>query len=606
MPTTTRTARRRGKRGGQRHRAKCTPQTSHDEHKNESVEELCRRLFALNLKDHKPEKEHGGVSKNHVVDLTRPSAAFSPESVRHHWAPQFRPDSPPGPSSCSIRKGKTTTQIQPLQISERPLFFPSSSATQEKLRSWTDEPQGLPLFAPFTSLDPQGRDGLGTTVTKGSCKNAQAFRSQHAKSSSRAEDLSKEAGAAATNALVLNNLKSASSTAYSQSTKGIKRWASGVPDLAMTDERTPEVASLCGAPCSWPSCITRAAAGEIHDCKYEEYITMNRAYSRSSNEMLDSRTDCSDASTPPGGMPPVVPNLRAREPDKSSEWNGPSRMTRPVDIRTQRLTPVLPGLGAQHVQPHNPTTSTGHHDHDPHYFPLSTRQASRNLLERRHRSLLPIKAEVKKTFDDLLARHNTHSTASNAAATTQASDLPCQDQEPAINLTSSPARTSEYESLQPCGSRDPEQQHTAAAQVKPTRTRSSHRSISSFKDVDDHLQISDTFTPSVSDDWENVEILPSLSNQSHCPPSPLIPGWLFQTNTVDLPNHENHLMSWTPSSPAQASTPDDEYDYAYSPIDSRSDWDSPSSLQSISRVPSPAPELPLPSPSMSSSSSGLQ
>jgi hypothetical protein len=207
--------------------------------------------------------------------------------VRHHLASQFRPDSILGLPTCSVRKGKTTTRIEPLQTSERPLFLPSLSLAQIKLRTWMDEPQGPSLFGPFAGSGPQARDGSSTTFGKHSCKTAQPPSSQHIAFPSRVEDLPKEAVAATHRALFLDSFKSASAATPSRNTTETEIQALDTPKPVMADKRETECASPRGAFYPWPTCVTRATADKTHGgCVHKDYINLDRAYPPSPKRMV--------------------------------------------------------------------------------------------------------------------------------------------------------------------------------------------------------------------------------------------------------------------------------------------------------------------------------
>jgi hypothetical protein len=531
------------------------------------------------VKDSKTGENFREVSKEDVLDLARPSAVFSPASVRHHWAPQFRSDSQPGFPYCSVRKGKTTTRVERLQNPERPLFSPSSSAARNAPQSWLGEPQGPSLFGPFASLEPQRREGPTTTLGQQSCKSSQACSTQHVVSPFCPEDPLREAVAATHRALLMDSFKSASQTISSQNTTETETEtetpALGPPETAMADKRATGGASTHGVSSSWPICVTRAKAVEFHDCVYEDYIDSNRAYPPSPNKTKDPGTHLWNALLV-NSMPLVVPYLRAHKSSNTTGSDQPSLLTRPVDAGTQCPVPVITGLGA-----YTPMTSTGHLE--PHYAPLTPAQASRNLLSRRHCTNTPIKADVKNDLDAMLARHNSRR---KSTATVQAPPLPLSSRGPMMSLTTSPTQTTRKNPLQPHESRNTEEEDVSATLIEPLRTSSSCCSMSSFEDLDDHVQISAVSTVSISDDWEDVETFCT-------PPGDTTDLWLFSIKPD---------MSDTTSS-GQPATPDYgyDYDYAYSPlVGSISGWSPSSSSHSMSHALSS-----LSSPSMSTSS-GLQ
>jgi hypothetical protein len=422
---TTGTARRRGKRGGQRHRSRCPPQPSHEEHKSESIEDLCKRLFALNVKDSKTRELLCEASKEDVVDSARLSATNSAASVRHHWGPPFRPDSQPELPYLSVRKGKTTTRLEPLQKPEQPLVSPSSPAAQNAPQLWLDKPQGLPLFGPFASMEPQWRQG-STTVGQQLCKISQACSSQHVVSPFYPEDPLREAIAATHRALLMDRPKSASQT---------------VPSQGMTETETPAIvphetaiadtdsASTRGVSCSRPTCVTCAKTGGSHDCVCD-YIDSDRAYPPSPNKTKDPRTHLWNA-LPANRMAPVAPDLPAHKSSNTTCSDKPSLLTKSLDVGLNCPVPVIAGLRA-----YTPVTLTGHVE--PHYAPLTPAQASRNLLSRRHGTITPIKTDVKKDVDAMLARHNSRG---NATTTVHAPPWHLPSQVPMMSLPASPIQT---------------------------------------------------------------------------------------------------------------------------------------------------------------------
>jgi hypothetical protein len=527
------------------------------------------------MKDSKIGELFCEVSKEDVLDLARPSAVFSPTSVRHHWAPQFRPDSQPEGPYCSVRKRKKTTRVEPLQKSERPLFSPSSSAARNAPQSWLGEPQGQSLFGPCASLEPQRREGSTTTLGQQSCESSQACGVQHVVSPFCPEHPLREALAATHCALLMDSFKSASQTVSSQNTTETETPALDPLETAMLDKRATGGASTRGVSCSWPTCVTRAKAGEFHDCVYEDYIGSDRACPPLPNMTKDPVTHLWNALLV-NSMPPVAPYLRAHKSSNTTGSDRSSLLTRPADAGTHCPVPVIAGLEA-----YTPLTWIGHLE--PNYAPLTPAQASRNLLSRRHCTITPVNTDVKKNLDVMLARQNSRR---NATATVQAPPLPLPNREPMMSLTTSLTQTTRKNPLQPHESGETEEEDASATLIEPSQTPSSCRSMSSFEDVGDRVRILAVSTLSVSNDWEDVET-------SCTPPD----------DTTDLsPFSTKPDMSDTTSS-GQPSTPDSEYDYdyAYSPLlGSIGEWCSSSSSHSMSHALSP-----LPSPSMSTSS-GLQ
>jgi hypothetical protein len=160
IPTTLGKARRRVRRGGQRHKAKRSSQKQRDEGKGDSVEEIRKRRSSLHLGDEAPMQEVDKTRENHGATVTTPSAAFLPESVSHPWKPQFRPNALPAPATPSVWKPEPAVQHVPVQLPERasPSSPPSTKTTQQ------DQSHILPNFLSFASLEPKGGDAPSTTV----------------------------------------------------------------------------------------------------------------------------------------------------------------------------------------------------------------------------------------------------------------------------------------------------------------------------------------------------------------------------------------------------------------------------------------------------------
>lgn len=137
-------------RGGQRQKAKRAAQKQRDEHGSESIEELCRRLVNLRLGDDTPEQHPTRSLEVHSVPITKPSSALSPDSVRHHWAPRFRPNGPPTPPPEVITTTTVTGSTPPLQLPKPALSFGTINTL----------PQSKFLSGAGTEL-------LGTTELKG-------------------------------------------------------------------------------------------------------------------------------------------------------------------------------------------------------------------------------------------------------------------------------------------------------------------------------------------------------------------------------------------------------------------------------------------------------
>ncbi|KAF2828899.1 hypothetical protein CC86DRAFT_404770 [Ophiobolus disseminans] len=99
VPTKAAGTKRRGRRGGKRHKAKCTVPKECEEQKSDSFSDFCKRLIALRIQSRDSTSDNDELLPKPADNITIPPATFSPMSVRHHWAPQFRPNSllPPSP-----------------------------------------------------------------------------------------------------------------------------------------------------------------------------------------------------------------------------------------------------------------------------------------------------------------------------------------------------------------------------------------------------------------------------------------------------------------------------------------------------------------------------
>ncbi|KAF2025966.1 hypothetical protein EK21DRAFT_92775 [Setomelanomma holmii] len=94
IPTMGRNTRRRGRRGGKRHKIRHAVQKQRETHTSDGISELCKRIISLRLHDNERLEKPACSSSEHDLNMNT-SQAFSVQSVRHHWAPQFRPNSLP-------------------------------------------------------------------------------------------------------------------------------------------------------------------------------------------------------------------------------------------------------------------------------------------------------------------------------------------------------------------------------------------------------------------------------------------------------------------------------------------------------------------------------
>jgi hypothetical protein len=92
--------------------------------------------------------------------VTTPSAAFLPESVQHHWQPQFRPNSLPTPATTSIREAEPAVQNASLHLREPASF--AFKTTRDVRTTQQNQSHILPNFPSSGSLDP--KRGYATTT----------------------------------------------------------------------------------------------------------------------------------------------------------------------------------------------------------------------------------------------------------------------------------------------------------------------------------------------------------------------------------------------------------------------------------------------------------
>ncbi|ORY14789.1 hypothetical protein BCR34DRAFT_212360 [Clohesyomyces aquaticus] len=100
--------RKRGKRGGKNTKPKFVRQPAYEAQKSEShsVEELCKEMAALCLDDGKLQKESGTTPLSTDVCNGKQQEDYRRafDDVRHHWMPQFRPNSDATPKSPSTAR----------------------------------------------------------------------------------------------------------------------------------------------------------------------------------------------------------------------------------------------------------------------------------------------------------------------------------------------------------------------------------------------------------------------------------------------------------------------------------------------------------------------
>jgi hypothetical protein len=165
IPTKPRIERRRGRRGGQRHKAKRAAQKQREEQKGDSVEGLCKQLSLLRLEDDEPAREVCQAWGDYGVALTTPSPVFSPESVRHHWAPQFLPNALSAQATSSIPTVAPSAQNE-LPTSPRRAFLASLSLSTTGCgpTEQCDQPRISPVLGGSTT-EPKRTGAISTTVS---------------------------------------------------------------------------------------------------------------------------------------------------------------------------------------------------------------------------------------------------------------------------------------------------------------------------------------------------------------------------------------------------------------------------------------------------------
>lgn len=118
-PTTSDRAARRRVRGGQRQKAKRAAQKQRDEYGSEGIDELCRSLANLRLDNDVSVQQPAQPMEQRSVPIAKPIPGFSSDSVRHHWAPQFRPNKLPTPPPETFQTTEMLVPTSPLQIPKR-------------------------------------------------------------------------------------------------------------------------------------------------------------------------------------------------------------------------------------------------------------------------------------------------------------------------------------------------------------------------------------------------------------------------------------------------------------------------------------------------------
>jgi hypothetical protein len=144
-PATSTTARRPVKRADRRHKSKHTRKGQNKGRQSESVEEICKRLFTVQPKGDPLAQLSRQDLQGHGVDLSKPSATFSTEGARRHWAPQLCSDSLPITSTFSGQTTKAAVQTESLNLPEAVRFNLSSQVDQTNCLFRHNEQSYLPL-----------------------------------------------------------------------------------------------------------------------------------------------------------------------------------------------------------------------------------------------------------------------------------------------------------------------------------------------------------------------------------------------------------------------------------------------------------------------------
>jgi len=204
-------------------------------------------------------------------------AAFLPESVRHHWAPQFRPNTlPPATLTIPTRKTKTTLRVEPLQQLESFPFSPPISSIQKKAEWHAEHVQGLDPLTLSTSLGPKPHQL--------SAKPPENLTSRHVQPPSpkpfvlpfSSLDTQREAAAAAHRALILDKLTSMLPPTFSPSTPRAERQTLGCAEPAMATSNSPHSRPSYRFPCRSSSCLSDPASVPGHDCIFDTNIWLRK------------------------------------------------------------------------------------------------------------------------------------------------------------------------------------------------------------------------------------------------------------------------------------------------------------------------------------------
>ncbi|KAF2633581.1 hypothetical protein BU25DRAFT_453326 [Macroventuria anomochaeta] len=125
VPTSRSGTKRRGKRVGKQQRLKHAPKKTCEKPKGDGLDELCKQYAALRLGDNAPTA--ASQVSHHELRSSTPTRGSTPDvtAVRHHWAPQFRPNSLPTPRG-TLTEPTIVHSTTLLQEPQRTLLSPKS------------------------------------------------------------------------------------------------------------------------------------------------------------------------------------------------------------------------------------------------------------------------------------------------------------------------------------------------------------------------------------------------------------------------------------------------------------------------------------------------
>lgn len=241
----------------------------------ESPAELCKRLFSLNQTGGEPVKEPQQPLEYSEGISTASHAEFSPESVRHHWAPQFRPNTLPA-APVPTRKTKTTIRVKPLRGPEGFSYPPPILSTQNKTEWHAGDVQGSGPSALSTSLEPKPRQPPKRPLENLTSQDAQPSSPQSFVLSSSSQDTQREAVAAAHRALVPSKLTGTLPPMFPPSAPGVEQQTLGCASPAMATPISPHSRPSYRFPCRSSSCVFDHVSVPGHDCIFDTNIWLRQ------------------------------------------------------------------------------------------------------------------------------------------------------------------------------------------------------------------------------------------------------------------------------------------------------------------------------------------